>query len=88
MRVISGAQLRITDPFRLRVTVFATNSTRGQRPATEPRHLHRDRGDYRLRCTRDSGLRNLPLHTRARNHTRCAIITSLPRSLPGFSCLP
>lgn len=69
MRVIArkerphpGAQLRITDADGLRVTAFATNTTRGQLPALELRHRRRARVEDRIRCAKDTGLTNLPLH--------------------------
>jgi hypothetical protein len=66
MRVIArterphpGAQLRITDADGLRVTAFATNSTRGQLPHLELRHRRRARAEDRIRCAKDTGLTNL-----------------------------
>jgi hypothetical protein len=62
MRVIArkkrphpGAQLRITDADGLRVTAFATNSTRGQLPDLELRHRRRARAEDRIRCAKDTG---------------------------------
>jgi len=82
MRVIArterphpGAQLRITDPEGLRVTAFATNSTRGQLPDLELRHRRRARAEDRIRCAKDTELSNLPLHTLAQNHIWCAVVT-------------
>ena len=82
MRVIArkerphpGAQLRITDPDGLRVTAFATNTTRGQLPDLELRHRRRARAEDRIRCAKDTGLRNLPLHSFAQNRIWCAIVT-------------
>ena len=81
MRVIArkerphpGAQLRITDAEGLRVTAFATNSTRGQLPDLELRHRRRARAEDRIRCAKDSGLRNLPLHDFDQNQIWCAIV--------------
>jgi hypothetical protein len=72
MRVIArkerphpGAQLRITDADGLRVPAFATNSTRGQLPDLELRHRLRARAEDRIRCAKDTGLTNLPLHDNA-----------------------
>lgn len=48
-----GAQLRITDVDGLRVTAFATNSTRGQLPDLELRHRSRARAEDRIRCAKD-----------------------------------
>jgi hypothetical protein len=67
MRVIArrerphpGAQLRITDADGLRVTAFATNSTRGQLPDLELRHRRRARAEDRIRCAKDTGLDHFP----------------------------
>ncbi|MDK3258970.1 IS1380 family transposase, partial [Blastococcus capsensis] len=81
MRVIArkerphpGAQLRITDADGLRVTAFATNSSRGQLPDLELRHRRRARAEDRIRCAKDTGLTNLPLHDFAQNQIWCAIV--------------
>jgi hypothetical protein len=73
-RLHPGAQLRITDADGLRVTAFATNSTRGQLPALELRHRRRARAEDRIRCAKDTGLTNLPLHDFAQNQIWCAIV--------------
>jgi hypothetical protein len=81
MRVIArkerphpGAQLRITDPDGLRVTAFATNSTRGQLPAPRaPAPAPRPRrGPHPVR----EGHRTPqpPLHSFAQNQLWCAIV--------------
>ena len=82
MRVIArkegphpGAQLRITDADGLRVTAFATNSVRAQLPDLELRHRRRARAEDRIRCAKDTGLRNLPLHSFNQNRIWCAIVT-------------
>jgi len=82
MRVIArkerphpGAQLRITDADGLRVTAFATNTVRGQLPELELRHRRRARAEDRIRCAKDTGLRNLPLHSLDQNRIWCAIVT-------------
>lgn len=81
MRVIArkerphpAAQLRITDADGLRVTAFATDSTRGQLPDLELRHRRRARAEDRIRCAKDTGLTNLPLHDFAQNQISCAIV--------------
>jgi DDE family transposase len=81
MRVIArkerphpGAQLRITDADGLRVTAFATNTTRGQLAALELRHRRRARAEDRIRCAKDTGLTNLPLHDFNQNQIWCAIV--------------
>jgi hypothetical protein len=81
MRVITrkkrphpGAQLRITDIDGLRVTAFATNAVRGQLPDLELRHRRRARCQDRIRNTKDTGLRALPLHDFAQNQIWCAVL--------------
>jgi hypothetical protein len=81
MRVIArkerphpGAQLRITDADGMRVTAFATNTTRGQLAALELRHRRRARAEDRIRCAKDTGLTNLPLHDFDQNQIWCAIV--------------
>nr|WP_308123827.1 IS1380 family transposase [Modestobacter marinus] len=69
-----GAQLRITDADGMRVTAFATNSTRGQLPDLELRHRRRARAEDRIRCAKDTGLTNLPLHDFAQNQIWCALV--------------
>ena len=68
MRVIArkerphpGAQLRITDIDGHRVTCFATSTKGGQLADLELRHRRRARCEDRIRCAKDTGLRNLPL---------------------------
>ena len=59
-----GAQLRLTDHDGWRITCFATN-TRGPGwtiPILEVRHRQRARCEDRIRCLKDTGLRNLPFH--------------------------
>jgi hypothetical protein len=81
MRVIArkerphpGAQLRITDADGMRVTAFATNTRRGQLPDLELRHRRRARAEDRIRCAKDTGLTNLPLHDFDQNQIWCAIV--------------
>ncbi len=69
-----GAQLRITDADGMRVTAFATNTTRGQLADLELRHRRRARAEDRIRCAKDTGLTNLPLHDFAQNQIWCAIV--------------
>ena len=70
-----GAGARITDADGLRVTAFATNTTGGQLPDLELRHRRRARAEDRIRCAKDTGLRNLPLHGLDSNRIWCAIVT-------------
>jgi len=77
MRVIArrerphpGAQLRLTDHNGWRITCFATNTSRSARwrlADLEVRHRQRARCEDRIRCLKDTGLRNLPFHRYAHN---------------------
>jgi hypothetical protein len=69
-----GAQLRITDLDGMRITAFVTNSRRGQLTDLELRHRRRARAEDRIRCAKDTGLANLPLHDFAQNQIWCAIV--------------
>lgn len=73
-----GAQLRITDVDGNRVTAFATNTAAGgpgtQLPELELRHRRRARAEDRIRCAKDTGLTNLPLHDFDANRIWCAIV--------------
>lgn len=73
-----GAQLRITDVDGHRITAFATNTATGgpgtQLPDLELRHRRRARCEDRIRCAKDTGLTNLPLHDLNQNRIWCAII--------------
>jgi hypothetical protein len=81
MRVIArkerphpGAQLRITDIDGHRVTCFATSTRGGQLADLELRHRRRARCEDRIRCAKDTGLRNLPLHGFDQNQIWCEIV--------------
>jgi hypothetical protein len=69
-----GAQLRITDADGHRITAFVTNTSRGQLADLELRHRRRARAEDRIRCAKDTGLANLPLHDFAQNEIWCAIV--------------
>src|SRR5215218_6819384 len=69
-----GAQLRITDLEGMRITAFVTNTTRGQLADLELRHRRRARAEDRIRCAKDTGLANLPLHDFAANQIWCALV--------------
>jgi hypothetical protein len=69
-----GAQLRITDVDGHRITAFVTNTARGQLADLELRHRRRARAEDRIRCAKDTGLANLPLHDFAQNEIWCAIV--------------
>jgi hypothetical protein len=69
-----GAQLRFTDIDGHRFTCFVTNTKRGQLPDLELRHRRRARCEDRIRCAKDTGLRNLPLHDFTQNQIWCEIV--------------
>jgi Transposase DDE domain group 1 len=73
-----GAQLRITDADGHRLTAFATNTPAGgphrQLADLELRHRRRARAEDRIRCAKDTGLANLPLHDLAQNRIWCALV--------------
>jgi hypothetical protein len=69
-----GAQLRFTDIDGHRFTCFATDNKGGQLADLELRHRRRARCEDRIRCAKDTGLRNLPLHGYAQNQIWCEIV--------------
>jgi hypothetical protein len=69
-----GAQLRFTDPGGHRFTCFATSTKGGQLADLELRHRRRARCEDRIRCAKDTGLRNLPLHGYSQNKIWCEIV--------------
>lgn len=69
-----GAQLRITDVEGHRITAFATNTARGQLADLELRHRRRARAEDRIRCAKDTGMANLPLHSFAQNQIWLAVV--------------
>ena len=56
----AGAQLRFTDLDGHRFTAFAADTRKGQLADLELRHRRRARCEDRIRCAKDTGLRNLP----------------------------
>jgi hypothetical protein len=70
-----GAQLRFTDIDGHRFTAFATDARRGQLADLELRHRRRARCEDRIRCAKDTGLRNLPLRGFAQNQLWCEIVS-------------
>ena len=69
-----GAQLRFTDIDGHRVTCFATGTRAGQLADLELRHRRRARCEDRIRCAKDTGLRNFPLHGFAQNQIWCELV--------------
>ena len=71
-RPLSRGCVDDVDDYRL--TAFATNTTRGQLADLEIRHRRRARCEDRIRNTKDTGLRNLPLHGFDQNRIWCQIV--------------
>ena len=69
-----GAQLRLTDHDGRRITCFATDTVGGQLADLELRHRRRARAEDRIRCAKDTGLANLPLHDAASNQVWLAVV--------------
>jgi hypothetical protein len=73
-----GAQLRFTDIDGHRFTCFVTGTRPGGRGGQladlELRHRRRARCEDRIRCAKDTGLRNLPLHGFDQNQIWCELI--------------
>jgi Transposase DDE domain group 1 len=69
-----GAQLRLTDLDGHRLTCFATCTKGGQLADLELRHRRRARCEDRIRCAKDTGLRNLPLHGFTQNQIWAEIV--------------
>ena len=85
MRVIArkerphpGAQLRFDDVDGMRITAFATNTPPGGRGTQladlELRHRRRARCEDRIRISKDTGLRAMPLKGYDQNRIWCAIV--------------
>lgn len=85
MRVIArkerphpGAQLRFDDVNGMRITAFATNTPPGGRGTQiadlELRHRRRARCEDRIRISKDTGLRAMPLKGYDQNRIWCAIV--------------
>ena len=71
-RPYPGAQLRFTDLSDYRFTAFATDAWRGQTLGLS--HRRRARSEDRIRCAKDTGLRNLPLHGFDQNQIWCELV--------------
>jgi hypothetical protein len=79
-----GAQLRFTDIDGHRFTAFATDARKGQLADLELRHRRRARCEDRIRCAKDTGLRNLPLKGFDQNQLWCEI-AALACELPAWT---
>ncbi|WP_405065360.1 IS1380 family transposase [Kribbella sp. NBC_01510] len=62
-----GAQLTFTDIDGHRFTAFLTDTPHGQLADLEQRHRGHARVEDRIRCGKDTGIRNLPCHAFAAN---------------------
>jgi Transposase DDE domain group 1 len=82
-----GAQLRFTDIDGHRFTAFATGTRRGQLADLELRHRRRARCEDRIRCAKDTGLRNLPLHRFAQNQIWCELVAMASELLAWMQML-
>src|SRR5712691_5029404 len=71
---LGGAQLRFSDINGHRFTAFATDAKTGQLADLELRHRRRARCEDRIRCAKDTGLRNLPLHSFGQNQLWCELV--------------
>src|SRR5258708_13978186 len=69
-----GARPRFTAPGGHGFTCFATSTKGGQLADLELRHRRRARCEDRIRCAKDTGLRNLPLHGYAQSQIWCEIV--------------
>jgi hypothetical protein len=58
-----GAQLTFTDHQGFRFQVFVTDQENGDLAQLEARHRARADAEDRIRCGKDTGLRNFPFHT-------------------------
>jgi Transposase DDE domain group 1 len=82
-----GAQLRFTDIGGHRFTAFATDAKRGQLADLELRHRRRARCEDRIRCAKDTGLRNLPLHGFDQNQVWCELVAMASELLAWMAML-
>ena len=82
-----GAQLRFTDVDGNRVTCFATSTRTGQLADLELRHRRRARCEDRIRCAKDTGLRNFPLQGWAQNQIWCEIAAMASELLAWMAML-
>src|SRR5262249_5410145 len=82
-----GARPRFTDPGGHRFTCLATNTKAGQLADLEVRPRRRARCEDRIRCAKDTGLRNLPLHGYAQNQIWCEIVALASELLAWMAML-
>jgi hypothetical protein len=82
-----GAQLRFTDIGGHRFTAFATDAKTGHLADLELRHRRRARCEDRIRCAKDTGLRNLPLHGFDQNQIWCELVAMASELLAWMAML-
>ena len=82
-----GAQLRFTDLDGHRFTCFATDAKKGQLADLELRHRRRARCEDRIRNAKDTGLRNLPLHSFNQNQIWCELVAMASELLAWMQML-
>jgi Transposase DDE domain group 1 len=82
-----GAQLRFTGIDGRRFTCLATDAEKGQLADLGLSRRRRARCEDRIRCAKDTGLRNLPLKGSARNQLWCEI-AALACELPAWTRMP
>jgi hypothetical protein len=82
-----GAQLRFTDLDGHRFTCFATDAKKGQLADLELRHRRRARCEDRIRNAKDTGLRNLPLHSFDQNQVWCELVAMASELLAWMQML-
>ena len=83
-----GAQLRFTDIDGHRFTCFATSTKGGQLADLELRHRRRARCEDRIRCAKDTGLRNLPCTATPRTRSGARSSRWPANCSPGCRCSP
>jgi hypothetical protein len=82
-----GAQLRFTGIDGHRFTCLVTSTKGGQLADLELRHRRRARCEDRIRCAKDTGLRNLPLRGYAQDQIWCEIVAPACE-LPAWMQMP
>jgi hypothetical protein len=83
-----GAHLRFGDVDGYRLTAFGSSTRWGLLPALELRH-RRGRCEDRIRCVKDTGPDNLPLHGFGQNQVWCQRSwPSRPICSRGWACSP
>jgi hypothetical protein len=79
----AGAHFTLFDPEGWRYQVFLTDSPDGDLAYLEARHRGHARVEDRIRCAKDTGLRNLPFFEFANNAVWVEVVPSPATSSPG-----